>query len=547
MNLSNLGLSGLAAAQSRLQTAGHNINNAATEGYNRQSVLVETAGAAATSAGYIGRGVQAVTVQRAYDGFLFRQLVNAQTTGASIATYGTEITQINNLFADRTVGITPALQKFFDGIQAVASAPADSAARQELLGRASSLVGQINDTNAFLDSQRNNINTQVTTVVTQINSFAERIRDLNTQITTAYATASQHAPNDLLDQRDQLVSELSQLVGVNVIEQDGSFNLTVGNGQILLGGDTVFPLHAQPSADDPARVVVAYSAPGPNGTTLKIELDESRIKGGTLGGLIAYRRDALDTVQNSLGRLAVGLATAVNELHKQGEDLSGVAGSDFFTLGTVKAIPGAGNAGAAVLNIDLTDANQLTGQDYRVERTATGYSVTSIPNGTTTALTGTTGTVDGVTFDFTGGAPAVGDSWLVQPTRAAGANLSLAINDPAKIAASGPGTGTANGDNALAMAELQTKKILGNNAMSLNESFSQIVNKVGVLTQQNATAAKAQATLIQQNYAAQQTVSGVNLNEEYVNLDRYQEQFRAASRLIDVSSTLFDTLLSLRS
>src|SRR3546814_6137591 len=92
-----------------------------------------------------------------------------------------------------------------------------------------------------------------------------------TQITTAYATASQHAPNDLLDQRDQLVSELSQLVGVNVIEQDGSFNLTVGNGQILLGGDTVFPLHAQPSADDPARVVVAYSAPGPNGTTLKIE------------------------------------------------------------------------------------------------------------------------------------------------------------------------------------------------------------------------------------------------------------------------------------
>src|SRR3546814_10390751 len=74
------------------------------------------------------------------------------------------------------------------------------------------------------------------------------------------------------------------------------------------------------------------------------------------------------------------------------------------------------------------------------------------------------------------------------------------------FAASGPGTGTANGDYALAMAELQTKKILGNNAMSLNESFSQIVNKVGVLTQQNATAAKAQATLIQQNYAAQQTV-----------------------------------------
>src|SRR3546814_21023390 len=150
MNLSNLGLSGLAAAQSRLQTAGHNINNAATEGYNRQSVLVETAGAAATSAGYIGRGVQAVTVQRAYDGFLFRQLVNAQTTGASIATYGTEITQINNLFADRTVGITPALQKFFDGIQAVASPQAATAAAQELLGRPATLARHLPYTHPVL-------------------------------------------------------------------------------------------------------------------------------------------------------------------------------------------------------------------------------------------------------------------------------------------------------------------------------------------------------------------------------------------------------------
>lgn len=546
MNLANLGLTGLAAAQNRLQTTGHNINNAGTDGYNRQSVLSQTAGASATSAGYIGRGVQAVTVQRAYDGFLFRQLVNAQTAGASIATYGNEITQINNLFADRTVGITPALQKFFDGIQAVASAPADSAARQELLGRASSLVGQINDSNAFLDSQRSNINTQLTTVVTQINSYAERIRDLNTQITTARATASQHEPNDLLDQRDQMVSELSQLVAVNVIDQDGSFSLTVGNGQLLLGGDTLFPLHAQPSADDPARTVVAYSTPGPNGTTIKAELDESRIKGGTLGGLIAYRRDALDTVQNNLGRLAVGLATAVNELHKQGEDLNGVAGNDFFNLGSIQSIPGSRNQGAAALDVKFDDPNQLTGQDYRVMRTATGFTVTSVPNGTVTSLTGNTGTVDGVAFDFSGGAPAVGDTWLVQPTRAAAANLSLAINDPAKIAASAPGTGTANGDNALALAELQTKKLLGNGAMSLNEAFSQIVNKVGVLTQQNATQAKAQATLIQQNYAAQQAVSGVNLNEEYVNLDRYQEQFRAASRLIDVSSQLFDTLLSLR-
>jgi flagellar hook-associated protein 1 FlgK len=547
MNLANLGLSGLTAAQNRLQTSGHNINNAATEGFNRQTVLVATAGSNATSAGYIGRGVQAVTVQRAYDGFLYRQLVNAQTTGASIASYGKEITQINNLFADRTVGITPALQKFFDGIQAVASAPADSAARQELLGRASSLVGQINDANAFLDSQRNNINTQITTTVTQINSYVERVRDLNTQITTARATASNHEPNDLLDQRDQLVAELSQMVNVNVIEQDGSISLTVGNGQVLLGGNTIFPLNAQPSEDDPSRVAIAYTAPGAGGTTISVELREDAIKGGSLGGLLAYRREALDTVQNNLGRLATGLAVAINGVHQTGVDLSNVAGGAFFSMGSPKVLPGADNgATAPALTASISDVNKLTAQDYRVEYDGTQYLVTSVPNGTTTPLTANPQVVDGVEFAFAGGTPAAGQTWLVQPTRSAAADLSLAIDDPAKIAAAAPNTGSANGDVALTMAQLQTGKVLGNGSMSLNEAFSQVVNKVGVLTQQNSTAAKAQATLIQQNFSAQQAVSGVNLNEEYVNLDRYQEQFRAASRLIDVSSTLFDTLLGLR-
>ncbi|SHI19150.1 flagellar hook-associated protein FlgK [Pollutimonas bauzanensis] len=549
MNLANLGLSGLNAAQNRLQTAGHNINNAATDGFNRQSVLVQTAGATSTGVGYIGRGVQAVTVQRSYDGFLARQLVNAQSNGAALVSYGNEISQVNNLFADRTVGITPALQKFFDGVQAVATAPADSAARQELLGRASSLVSQINDANAFLDSQRSNINTQITTTVTQINSYVERVRDLNNQITTARATSSNHEPNDLLDQRDQLVSELSQLVDVKVLEQNGNFNLTVGNGQVLLGGDTVFPLVAQPSAADPSRTVISYTAVGSGGKKLTVEMSESSIKGGTLGGLITYRRDSLDAVQNSLGRLAAGLATAVNGIHATGEDLNGVPGGAFFALRPITPIPGAKNAGSAVIGVEFQDVNQLSGQDYRIEYDGANYIATSIPNGTITALKPNAdgkATLDGLTFDLSAGAAAQGDSWLVQPTRAAAGGLSLAINDPAKIAAAGVDTGTANGDVALALAKLQTDKVLGNGTMSLNEAYSQIVNKVGVQTQQNATAAKAQAALIQQNFAAQQAVSGVNLDEEYVNLTRYTEQYSAAARLIEVSSNLFDTLLGLR-
>ncbi len=548
MNLANLGLAGLNAASNRLQTAGHNINNSATVGYNRQTVLVQTAGATSTGAGYIGRGVQAVTVQRSYDSFLSRQLVSAQTAGAALVSYGNEISQVNNLFADRTVGITPALQNFFDSIQAVASAPADSAARQEMLGRASSLVSQLNDSNAFLDNQRNNINTQITTTVTQINSYVERVRDLNTQITTARASSSNHEPNDLLDQRDQLVSELSQLVEVKVQEQDGNFSLSIGNGQVLLGGDTVFPLAAQTSAADPSRTVVAFTAVGAGGKPMTVEMKDSAIKGGTLGGLLTYRRESLDAVQNDLGRLAAGLAMAINDIHATGEDLNGAPGGAFFSLGSIKSIPGPKNQTSTTMSAEFQDVNKLTSQDYQIEYDGTDYFATSVPNGTVTKLVAQPDgsyQLDGVKFK-PAGTPAAGDSWLVQPTRAAAGGIGLAITDPAKIAAATANTGTANGGVALELAQLQTGKVLGNGSMSLNEAFSQIVNKVGVQTQQNGTAAKAQAALIQQNFAAQQTLSGVNLDEEYVNLTRFQEQYSAASRLIEVSSTLFDTLLSMR-
>ncbi|WP_323017890.1 FlgK family flagellar hook-associated protein [Castellaniella sp.] len=197
MNLANLGKAGLLVAQNRLATAGHNINNAATAGYNRQTVLSQTAGATPTSGGWIGRGVQAVSVMRSYDNFLYNQFTTSLTRGAALKTYGDQISQVNNLVADRTVGISPNIQQFFNSLDALATAPADVAARQELLGRANSLASQVRDANAFLDDQRQNVNTQIDTTVTQINSYLDRIQDMNRQITTAKATNPGQPPNDL--------------------------------------------------------------------------------------------------------------------------------------------------------------------------------------------------------------------------------------------------------------------------------------------------------------------------------------------------------------
>lgn len=566
MNLFGLGLSALNTAQNNLQTTGHNINNAAVEGYNRQSVLTQTNGARATGAGYIGRGVQAVTVQRAYDGFLHNQLVKAQSDGAALVSYGNEIAQLNNLFADRTTGVSPAIQKFFDSVQAVASTPADPAARQEMIGRADSLATQINEANRFIDNQRHNLNTQIDTVVAQINSYVERIDDMNQQITKAKASGvGNHAPNDLLDQRDQLVSELNQLVGVKVLEQDGNFSLTLNSGQVLLGGPTIYPLHAVPSAADPKRYAIATTSGFTNGEPILSEVADISIKSGQLGGLLQYRADTLDPAQNALGRLAVGMAVEFNQLHKQGFDLNGVAGTDFFKVSiadtATKALSNKGTGEFKVdfiredqndPNSDVTGIAALTAQDYEIKFEDNEYHIRALPSGGWDEINNPKDGFekDGLFIKLTGDAQE-GDVWRLQPTRNSADSFKVEMRDPSKIAAAGKddqgnALGTANGDIALDLAKLQSEKTLGMDSMSFNDAYSQLVNRVAVNSQQNSTAAKAQKNLIQQNYAAQQAVSGVNLNEEYVMLDRYADQFRAASRLIDVGSTLFDTILGLR-
>lgn len=549
MNLSNLALSGMNAAQSRLITTGHNIGNAATEGYSRQSVFSSTAGSQATGAGFLGRGVQVDTVSRAYSGFLSGQLTQSQSRGAAYSAYASQIEQINNLFADRTAGISPAIQRFFDGIQTMAGAPADPAARQEVIGRASTLVTQINNAYAFVASQQGDVNTQLANTVDQVNSHVSRISNLNKEIFTAQA-ASGHAPNDLLDQRDRELTELNKLVNVKVVEQRGAYNLTFGNGQVLLSGDQQYPVVAIGSPEDPQRTVIATTLKGPNGKTIEVPISEKALTGGSISGLLAFRRENLDVVQADLGRIGAGLALAFNAVHEQGLDINGAAAGKFFDVGSPRVNEHPGNSGQALIGatFDLDGAGRLRSDAFEIRFDGSVYQVKNKTTGrevfSGASLDGFS--IDGVTLSTSGTAPAAGDTWTLSPTANAGGSLKLLITDPQLIGAADTAGGSSNGKNALLLADLQKAKTLGGGTMSINEGYSQLVNKIGLQTQQNANNLAAQNALINQNLSAQQAVSGVNLNEEYINLDRFAEQFQASARLLDVSATLFDTLLGLK-
>lgn len=548
MNLYNLALTGLNASQAGLETTSHNINNATTVGYSRQRVITSTAGAGETGQGFFGRGVQVDTVTRQYDSFLYRQLVGAQGSSAQLSTHLAQVSQVNNLFGDRTVGITPALAGLFTSTNAAATKPADPAVRADMIGKANSLVTQINTAYQELENQRNGLNTQISTTVEQVNSYLERINDLNKQIVIARGKDG-HAPNDLLDQRDQAVSELNQLTGIRFYEQGDAFNITLQSGQTLLSGTTVYPLQAVPSASDPKRLAVAYTLPSGPGTTIQVEMNDSEVTGGQLGGLLSFRSQSLDAVQDQLGQLAIGLAMAFNAQHRQGYDLDGQPGGDMFDLKAPAAIRNAGNTSTGEWQSAYTDANAIRASAYRIQYDGANYTVTRLSDGSSFDVT-PSGTPPTLSFDgltLTGsGTPAAGDVWTLQPTRDAARDLKQLISDPSKLALADSALGTTNGNNGLKLAELQTAKVLGNGSMSLNEMFSQLVNNVGVQTQQVSTANTAQANLVKQQATAHLSVSGVNLNEEYVNLTIFQEQYQASAKILDVASTVFDTLLGLR-
>ncbi|MEI6732377.1 MAG: flagellar hook-associated protein FlgK [Comamonadaceae bacterium] len=646
IGLFNVGMSGMGAAQAGLVTTGHNISNASTRGYSRQEVIQTANTAQAGSTGFLGQGVAVNTVRRLYSDTLSNQLTLAQTQGSQIDTYNAQIKQLSNMLGDASTGLAPALANFFSGVAELAAHPASVSSRQALLSSANTLTGSFRDLDQQMTQMRTDINSGISSSVASVNSYAQQIAGLNQSILKAESSTSQSA-NDLRDQRDQLVAALNKEVHASVLKQsDGSYAVFIGNGQPLVVGEQTFQLSAKPSDEDSNRMVVAYANGGTTAT-----LPDSSLQGGALGGLLSFRNESLDDAQNSLGRLAIGLAQSFNAQHSLGLDLNGALGGSFFSYSSPRVLADANNTGPVSVDVALQDSSALTTSDYRLQYQGStsgneNFLLTKISDGTSTTVTFPSASgypykanVDGLSLTLTSGA-ALNDSWTIEPTRFGAASIAVALTDPAQIAAASPiraqallgnssnaslsagtisstvnlplpadvtltfdaltsqftvagalpsvspiaysagtpisfnglsfsilGTpsngdvftiasnngGSADNRNALALAALQTSNTLGRNAgvtgslasTSYGGAFSQLVSKVGNTARQTDVMATAQTNVITQAQQAQQSVSGVNLDEEAANLLRYQQAYQASGKMMQIANSLFQTVLDL--
>jgi flagellar hook-associated protein 1 len=450
-NLFGIGLSGLNAAQLSMSTISNNISNASTPGYDRELALLAESHGMSTSSGFLGSGVTMVTIQRQFNQTLQTELNNAQSQSSSLSSYSQLISSLSNQIGDPTSGMGADITAFFNSMQQLSGSPNDGPTRQSAINSALVLADAIRSTGQQIDQMRQGVNTTLSSTVTQINNLTRQIAQLNAQI--AVSGTSGQPPNQLLDARDQAVSQLSQLVGVNVQQaSDGTVSITLSNGMSLVQGNQSYQLGTTPSPNDPSELAITYQQPDSTklGSVVTTVLPDSAISGGSLGGTLQFRSQSLDPAAQQLGALATSFAAQVNAQNELGIDQNGKAGGPLFKFGDPNVIANAKNTGNGTVSATLTDPSAPPADDLKLTFDGTNYTLTDTVTGkvlgTSTTPPDANNPIGGVAITINGTMSA-GDSFTIQPTEGALDSFGLATTDGADIAATSPAIASAGRSN----------------------------------------------------------------------------------------------------
>ncbi len=441
----NISLSGMLAFQRALDVTSHNIANANTPGYSRQVANFSARPGTGSGVGYIGSGTQISSIERMYDAIQVEQLQTSTTGFARFNTLTNLSGRIDILLADPNTGLNSSLQSYFNSMQDLANDPSSIPTRQALIGEAQGLASRFRSLDGQLTELEDEVNTRLELAVSDINRLATSIAAVNERISLANGAGS--SPNDLLDERDNLILQLSAQVAVTTnVQDDGTMSVFIGSGQSLVLGGDARQLGVGGTEFDMTRLTVTYQ--GASGST---PLDTSST-GGNLGGLLDFRSRVLDPARQSLGITAIAFAATINEQHAAGMDLRGNLGGDLFSVDPPTTLPSSNNTGSGTATVSISDLGALTGADYVLDFDGASYSLTRTSTNTSVMLTGTGAAADPLLGDgisiVVGGAPAAGDRMLIRSGHDAASSIQSVVTDPQAIALAAPTRSSASLGNS---------------------------------------------------------------------------------------------------
>lgn len=463
MSLLNVGARALLANQVALQTVGHNIANVNTVGYSRQTIALQTVQGQFTGGGYIGQGVDVQTILRNHNDLLTRQAASASAVQSADTVRAERLRQLQDVFGGGASGLGAAINDMMNAFSDVVSAPTDLTARTVALTRMDETANRMRGAAERLHEIQYTVTSQLDGNVATVNNLATQIAGMNEQI--ARTKGNGQSPNDLLDQRDQLITDLNQYVQTTqVAADDGSISLFVGGSQPLVLGATAAQLSVGDAKEFPGSGQLQLFLNRPGATP--IAMNESMLGGGEIAGLLRFNNSDLSEGHNLLGRMALAIGTTMNFQHEQGLTLDGSAGQPLFS--TPASVAGLTN-GAGAGTIDFTDSTkfsptQFAASDYEVRFNATGGGqVVRLSDGKSSGFTDmadlASRQIDGLTFKLTA-AGNDGERMLFKPFSSAAANIQALVHSPRDLAVANP-VNAAMGPSNAGSLQLGSLKVTG--------------------------------------------------------------------------------------
>jgi flagellar hook-associated protein 1 FlgK len=549
----NTAKTGLLAQQLAIEVTGQNIANVQTEGYSRQEVNFEAMNPRNFSLGQLGTGVRVVGVERSHDKFLYSQILGEAD---GLGNYGVRkdvFEQLEILLSESNgQGLNQGLGNFFSSLQDLSSNPGALPERSIVIAEAQNLASTFNNLGESLFQVRKNLDATIQVETGRINSLTSEIAELNKAIHANEPVA--FSANDLRDRRDQRVKELSGLIGLNYVdEMDGQISLTLNNGTPLVLQSTTFSLSTQTNGNNKNFKDIVVS--GLNGTNTNVT---SSVNGGSLKGLIDMRDTEVTDIKDKLDRLASSIIQEFNNIHQQGFGADGTTGNNFFVPPSVTTEVNTNNIGTATLT--ATNGNPSAISSDKFEITVTGSNTFSLNNLTTGLNEGSFSFTPGSTFNIAGGfavtitgGAAIGDKFKISVSEDAARTFSVSsdvASNFSKIAAGQ--NSSSDGANALKLIGLQSRLSFnsvthvssGSGAFTFDEFYSSIVSNLGIQSfSTQANFAQQEGILLQLN-TRRESVSGVSIDEEFINMVKFQQAYNASARLIGIVDELLDTVIS---
>jgi flagellar hook-associated protein 1 FlgK len=646
MSILSIAYSGMSAFQNALSVTGNNIANVKTRGYSRQSIQFTPTPSRSFAGSFIGTGVAVNNVYRNVDQFANAQVRSTLSIKSQYDTFYQQALQINKLLSQDGSSLSSSLQSFFDSLGQLNNAPDSVASRNVAMSQSQLLASQFLFLQQNLDQYQENSTAQIKEIAGKINQLTANLAAVNEQIMNA-----SNSP-ELLDQRDELLKQLSEFSDLTVIEQDnGMVNVGIGSGQMLVIGTTQRALS------------VSYDQLTAQGTHITLDSGAgqtditNQLVSGTLGGLLNYERNILSKSSQIIGQMAIGLAQTFNAQNRLGMDLNNQLGQNIFTdynsqaLQLNRSVAAATNAGSGVLSVNITDISQTKISDYQLVvtdavtnqialiRDSDGSAVTLNWSSNPPAPPAGQIVVDGMTITVDNIANlADNDTFTIMPTRGAAANFSLLMSDPRQLALASPVQTSASinntgqgkidlgsvlntsevtkqytidfisptqfnlinvtdgittgpiafvpntdnviqipdninpsysitlsgapntgdqfaaqfnqggyGDNrnGLLLAAVQQQSIFSNGNETIFDVYSDLLSETGSQTNEAKNRADAFQVLYKQSVDYQESISGVNLDEEAENLLQFKQAYEAAGKLMEIANQMMELLFEI--